>query len=335
MADQLIRRSQFAPNEIVHLTDLTRLAGGGLAAIAGGGLADLTLAMRSALLGAGVTGILQASDPPVQATDPPSMQLLVPPLFAIDAAGLIIVESLRTIGPLANADQNLPRIDLVSIRYDEQAGTLEPRAFINADGQQYSNPALATEIIANPVITITRGQAAENPVAPDLPAGDLALATILVGAGVNSITSDKITTVATSRIDRVRGISTAVTLAHAVPWLSDGLQVNVPAGRQALLLGHIHGSVPSPSTPPDQMTMRSPVLLSIVDSGAPTVGLAFGSDQVWAFPNGAIVAPIDATVVLPLTGPVSSTFKLRVICNAIGLDSWNVASFRWSFDMVL
>ena len=233
MSDQLLRRAQIAVRQRVDDLDFNRTNQFALS--------NLALALR-ALMAPGLGVVRGLAVTPTYPT--PSMQLTLEPGAALApgpggvGTGLIVVESARTLSVAANTSGH-PRIDLVSIRYDEQPGAAETRKF-RANDAWFDQPGTFTEVIANPVVTVTQGTPADTPAAPDTPAGDLALCTVTVASGATYLNAQSLTRVNTDRSSPLIVGSAGGHVGIALPWNPGPLvELATPQGATTFFVGKL------------------------------------------------------------------------------------------------
>ena len=284
MPDQLLQRSMVTINQRLDVEDFNRTNDQALA--------NLALALRHFLVP--TTGVMRGLT--LDATDPTSMLVTLKPGAAIGPNGdAIIVESDRAVGPFAANASGNPRIDLVSIRYAEAAGSAENRNFINpVDGTQFSS-AVNTRVITNPTVTITQGVPAADPVAPATPAGDVALYAVRIENGAVSIAQDKLTRVETSRVDPLRVASAGAVIDQST-WDGPSLQLQTPAGMTTFLFA-----------------IAGVTVLTAAEMHASIRDVAAGT-QLSTYGHAPTTGLLTLTAAAAITGPTVGvrTYRLRV-----------------------
>lgn len=177
----------------------------------------------------------------VKQTGPASKNVVVEPLFGINAAGqILLLETDATLAVPNNTSGN-PRIDLVSVGYSETDDPAELRKFWDTGAQDTFDQNTVTKKNAQALPALTVGTPAGSPVAPATPAGHIALARVAVADGFASIVDADIT-----RLD-VSSPLVAVTwagdgLSHDLPYTLPApvLRLGTPAGGLTLLYAQVH-----------------------------------------------------------------------------------------------
>jgi hypothetical protein len=123
----------------------------------------------------------------VHQTGSPSKNVIVDPLAGrLSALELLVLQSAATLAVPDNVSGQ-PRIDLVSVHLVVTDDAPQSRWFWNAVTALAFTQDTVVRRQVNAVAVLTTGTPAGSPVAPPLPAGHLALATIAVAAGFSSI----------------------------------------------------------------------------------------------------------------------------------------------------
>lgn len=109
-----------------------------------------------------------------------------------EATALIDADTVLTFGPNTDGSGHA-RIDTVSLHYAETLDAIQNRIFVNPVDNSRASLATPTRRKGTATAVVTPGNAGLNPVAPDVPAGDLLIGYVRVEANATQINADKIT----------------------------------------------------------------------------------------------------------------------------------------------
>lgn len=207
--------------------------------LATGGLSNLAKAVSGAFLRQPGSLIRGGK---VKPNTPASKHVIVEPLIGVDASGNLLLQQAEVTLAVPNNVSGNPRIDLVSVGQVVTDRAPEMRTFWNESTEvDFDQDTVAEREVAGvPVLTV--GTPSGSPVAPVLPAGHIALATVNVAAGFTAITD--------AEIERI----SAAGPLHVTAWQGDTvgivplpltvsdhvLRVSTPSGMLTLLLAQAH-----------------------------------------------------------------------------------------------
>lgn len=184
-------------------------------------LANLALAMKG-FVGRSA-GVVRGGD----LTPDVGRFLTLGPTSAIDAAGnLLILDEETSVGEFASNGSGNPRIDLVSLAYDEDDVGVEPRIFSDQAGGVLTVET-PTVVRATTAVVITTGTPSATPAPPNLPAGHVALAHVTVPSGASQLEAANIAPVWASFVRPLRYVTQGVTDPVTLTWESSPLQAVV------------------------------------------------------------------------------------------------------------